>query len=142
MMVEPPCILQASMSWLPRATEFVEEFCRRHDIAPKDRSRLALITEELFTNTVQHGLGVGAKTRVRLALGAEPTQVALVYEDSARSFDPRAHAGQAVADLDAAVAQGRVGGFGLVLVTQMADQVTYARAGKWNRLTVVLSRGH
>jgi len=142
MTVESQCVLQASMSCLALATAFVENFCSHHDIAPNDRLRLALIEEELFTNTVLHGLGDDGDICVRLALTAGPTQVVMVYEDTAGPFDPLPRAAQALADLDAAVTERRAGGFGLVLVTQMADHVSYARVAGWNRLNVVLSREH
>ena len=140
MVSENQCVLQASISCLPLATAFVEEFCEHHDIAPSDRLRLTLIAEELFTNTVLHGLGAEGEARVRLALTASLTEVVMVYEDSARPFDPLAHVDQALADLDAPIADRRVGGFGLVLVVKMATRASYAREGGWNRLNVVLSR--
>jgi anti-sigma regulatory factor (Ser/Thr protein kinase) len=139
MAVETQCTLQASMSSLPLATAFVEDFCNQHDIAPNDRLRLALMAEELFTNTVLHGLG-GDDARVRLALTVGAMQVVMVYEDTARPFNPLPRADQELAGLDAAITEGRVGGFGLVLVTQMADHVSYARVAGCNRLSVVLSR--
>ncbi len=142
MTVETQCVLQASMSCLPLATAFVEDFCNHHDIAPNDRLRLALIAEELFTNTVLHGLGVDGDTCVRLALTAGPTQLVMVYEDTASPFDPLPRAAQALADLDAPVTERRAGGIGLVLITQMADHVSYARVAGWNRLNVALSREH
>lgn len=123
------CVLQASISCLPLATAFLEELCGHHDIAPNDRLRLTLITEELFRNTVLHGPGADGEARARLALTAGPTEVVLVYEDTARPFDPFAHVNQALADLDAPIADRRVDGFGLVLIMKMATRVSYVREG-------------
>jgi anti-sigma regulatory factor (Ser/Thr protein kinase) len=141
MSVETRCDLKASMSCLPLATALVEDFCRSHGIARNDVLRLTLIVEELFTNTVEHGLGGDGDVHVRLALTAGPTQVAIVYEDSARMFDPLAHLDRAQAELEAAIAGRRASGFGLILVAGMAEHLSYAREGGWNRLEVVLPRG-
>lgn len=141
MSVETRCDLKASMSCLPLATAFIEDFCRSRGIARNDVLRLTLIAEELFTNTVEHGLGGDGDVHVRLALTAGPTQVAIVYEDEARPFDPLVHLDRAQGELDAAIAGRRAGGFGLILVAGMAEHLSYAREGRWNRIRVVLSRG-
>lgn len=141
MSVEARCDLKASMSCLPLATAFVEDFCRSHGIARNDTLRLTLIAEELFTNTVEHGLGGDGDVRVRLALTAGPTQVTIVYEDEARPFDPLARLDRAQAEPNAAIAGPRAGGFGLVLVAGMAERLSYTREGGWNQVSVVLSRG-
>jgi anti-sigma regulatory factor (Ser/Thr protein kinase) len=133
-------MLQADMSSLPRATAFVEGFCRQHGIAPDDALRLTLIAEELFTNTATHGLGGRGDGEVRVALGAEPARVTMIYEDSAPAFDPLAHLAEAQAELEAPIERRRAGGFGLVLVARLAERVSYAREAGWNRLTLVLSR--
>jgi serine/threonine-protein kinase RsbW len=140
MSVETRCDLKASMSCLPLATAFVEDFCRAHGIARNDALRLTLIIEELFTNTVEHGLGGEVDVHVRLALAAGPAQVAIVYEDEARPFDPLAHLARAQGEADAAIAGRGAGGFGLILVAGMAERLSYARDGAWNRIRVVLSR--
>ncbi len=141
MSVEARCDLKASMSCLPLATAFVEDFCRSHGIARNDTLRLTLIAEELFTNTVEHGLGGDGDVRVRLALTAGPTQVTIVYEDEARPFDPLARLDRAQAEPNAAIAGPRAGGFGLVLVAGMAERLSYTREGGWNQVSVVLSHG-
>lgn len=140
MMVETECMLQAGMSSLPLATAFVERFCKRHDIARNDGLRLMLIVEELFVNTVMHGRGAAEGIQVRICLAAGPAQVELVYEDTADPFDPLSCVHRAPAGPESADAEGESGGFGLALVTQMADGVRYARQDGRNRLTIALAR--
>lgn len=134
------CVLPASLSCLPQAIAFVEEFCDAHRIAPNDRLRLTLIAEELFTNTATHGLHGSGAGEVGIALDAGVTQVSMTFEDSAPAFDPLAHLDAALADLEAPPERRRAGGFGLVLVARMADRVSYVRDAGWNRLTLALSR--
>jgi len=142
MSVESRCDLSASKTCLPRAMAFVDEFCRSHGIARNDALRLTLVTEELFTNTLEHGLAGEEDVHVRLTLTAGPTQVTILYEDEARPFDPLMHLGQAQNGRDAAIAGRPAGGVGLTLVAGMAESLSYAREDGWNRLRVVLSRGH
>jgi anti-sigma regulatory factor (Ser/Thr protein kinase) len=137
---ERRCVLPASLRCLPQATAFVEAYCREHGVLGDDALRLTLIAEELFTNTATHGLHGSGDGEVRLTLNAGPAQVTLAYEDSAPAFDPLAHLNEALAELEAPVDRRRAGGFGLVLVAKMADRVSYARIGAWNRLTLTLLR--
>ncbi len=129
----------ARMTSLPEALAFVEAFCAEGAVARDDVLRLALIVEELFTNTVVHGHGGGCDAPVRIALGADARRLELEYEDGAPPFDPLAR-GVATADLDADVADRPVGQLGLALVLSLADDASYIRENDLNRLRLVLSR--
>jgi anti-sigma regulatory factor (Ser/Thr protein kinase) len=128
------------MPRLPQLMAFVEDFCRQHAISKDDSLRLALITEELFSNTATHGLHGSGAGKVRISLEAEASQVTMTYEDSAPPFDPLAHLDAARAELELPVEDRRVGGFGLVLIARISDGVGYLRQGGWNRTRLVLRR--
>jgi anti-sigma regulatory factor (Ser/Thr protein kinase) len=50
----------ARMAMLAETAAFVETFCARRGVGQDAALRLVLIVEELFTNTVTHGLGESA----------------------------------------------------------------------------------
>jgi anti-sigma regulatory factor (Ser/Thr protein kinase) len=52
-------------------------------------SRVRIIVEELFSNTIKYGYGQECERPVRMRLGAEP-ELTLTYEDEAAPFDPTA----------------------------------------------------
>jgi anti-sigma regulatory factor (Ser/Thr protein kinase) len=139
MNAEAQCVLPARLSSLAAATAFVAAFAERCGLAPEDGLRLRLVVEELFANTATHGAQGAGDVEVRLTLAATPAQLRLVYEDNGPSFDPRAAVAQGQAGHEAE-AEPRIGGLGLLLVTQMATRIDYARDGRWNRLTVELAR--
>src|SRR3954470_3385176 len=134
------CSVQARMECLPEAIEFVNAFCADHALARTDCLRLALMVEELFTNSVTHGYGGDSDATVRVGLRVDPTQVELSYEDSAPPFDLPAHAASASVDPAMDVADRPVGELGIALVTGMADRVTYDREDGWNRLRLAVRR--
>lgn len=134
-------IFAARLDSLPLAAGFVEAFCMQHGVPTGDTLRLALIVEELFTNTVVHGHGGDHDSPVRIELTVGLAQVALRYEDSAPPFDPLKHLRDAHPDLDAPVDERRVGGLGLPLVAQMVEQFDYAHVDGINRLDLALKRG-
>ena len=129
-------VFPARLTSVSLAVAFVEEVCGAAGVDRRDRLRLALVVEELFTNTVVHGHGGDCDAPVTLSLEVRDERVALTYEDTASPFDPLARADAAP---DAASLEGRpVGRLGLVLVRGMATDLAYARVEGRNRISLVL----
>jgi len=140
MAVADVCVVPARMDSLVAAMSFVEAFSSERGVAPTDGLRLALVVEELFTNTVMHGHGGGSDAPVQIGLRADPSLVELTYEDSAPPFDPLDPALRSSIDPDAGVADRPVGQLGLALVVSMVESASYAREGGCNRLRLALRR--
>ena len=130
----------ARMDRLGQAIAFVEAFCAERGIARADVLRLSLVVEELFTNTVTHGHGADSDAPVRIALGADASELELAYDDTAPPFDPLAHAARLTAGLEGDPSEREPGKVGVALVAGIASRIDYAREDGWNRLRVVLQR--
>ncbi len=143
MTVERATTVPARLDSLGPALAFVEAFCTGHGVAHDDALRLALIVEELFTNTVVHGHGGDCDAPVRLALDLDAQRITLAYDDCAPPFDPVARGEASSADLDADaadVAQRPVGQLGLALILSLVDEASYVRERDSNRLRLALRR--
>ncbi len=114
-------------------TEAARRFSEDNGLAPTQAARLAILVEELVTNTVEHG-GVEEDQRIDLILANEAEGVLLILSDPGRAYDPRSH--DASNDIPE-----RGGGAGLDLVRQWADILAYRRAGTRNELRLRLRRG-
>jgi anti-sigma regulatory factor (Ser/Thr protein kinase) len=130
----------AQPAGIGEATAFVEACCARSGVARDDALRLALITEELFTNTVMHGHGGGSDATVRITLRIEDSEMLLDYSDEAAAFDPLARTDDALAPLDADPDARKPGGLGVLLVVQLASRIRYERVDGRNCLSVALAR--
>jgi len=130
----------ARLASLAPTLAFVEAYCAAQAVAADDALRLALVVEELFTNTVTHGHGGDADAPVQLALQAGPDTLTLHYADSAPPFDPRTQAAQAQQGLQADLAERPVGQLGIPLLLALAERIDYRREQSMNRLTLVLRR--
>jgi serine/threonine-protein kinase RsbW len=130
----------ARMGGLAEAIEFVEAFCADRGVAESDVLRLALVIEELFTNTVVHGHGGGSDAPVRISLRCDVAHLELVYEDSAPAFDPLDHVARAPVDPTEGVTDRPIGHLGLPLIVNMAERISYAREGGRNRIRLALRR--
>ena len=129
-------IFPARRDVLPKVGAFLGEVCAEAGLGRQTCLRLTLLVEELFTNTVMHGHGADSDEPVRLQCQVTPGRIALVYEDTGPAHDPFA---QIIAPDDTAEVEDRpVGGLGVLLVSAMAQQVEYRRAGDRNRISLVI----
>lgn len=126
----------ARMGALHELRGFIEGVCREAGIARNDTLRIALVAEELFTNSVKHGYGGDSTKRVWLTLQPEDGACRLIYEDAAPPYDPFSE-GRA-ADLEAPVETRPVGGLGVLLVARFSRSREYTRTGDRNRISLVL----
>lgn len=134
----PPQHFRAHMDDLQAARALAEAVCARHGIAPGDTLRLALVLEELFTNTVMHGHRRNCDAPVLVGLQASATHLHLHYADDAPPFDPLQYL-KSVAP-DPKIEREHPGGWGLQLVSRMAEHIDYAYVGGYNRLCLTLRR--
>ena len=124
----------ARLRALPEMMAFTAEACGDAGLGRDACLRLALLLEELFTNTVVHGHGGGSDEPVAIAFDVGPGRISLAYEDSAPPHDPfaaMARPGEATT-----VEDRLVGGLGVLLVASMATDVEYRRVGGRNRIAL------
>lgn len=93
---------------------------------------MQLVVEELFANTIHHGLGGECDAPVRLAVACADGSCRLHYSDSAPRFDPM----QAPV---LSASPDRPGGVGIVLVRQLSDTIRYRRLPDGNCLELVFT---
>jgi len=122
---------------LTQVDAFLGEVCGAAGLGRPTCLRLTLLVEELFTNTVVHGHGADSEAPVRIECAVSPGRIALIYEDTGPAHDPFARV--VAPDADADVENRPVGGLGVLLVSTMAQEVEYQRAGDRNRISLVIA---
>ena len=113
----------AALDRLAEVMRFVRETCGagREDELPG----IDLVVEELFLNIVKHACP-GETVRVACSL-VEPGLAGLEFIYGGARFDPTAEAPEP--DLEASLADRRIGGLGVFLVREMSTAVTYRWEG-------------
>ena len=111
----------------------VADFAVSHDLSDRIAFALELATDEIVSNIVRHGFPPGQPDR-RIACEAEVTKdaVAIAFLDNGVAFDPLTSAPEP--DLTSPVAVRELGGLGVYLVKQLADETRYERTDDLNRL--------
>ena len=96
---------------------------------------LHLVVEEVACNVIDHGAEAGREPRLELEATIDGQQLTLQFRDDGRPFDPLS---QPPPDLDADITDRPIGGLGVHLIRELAEDVAYARDGGHNLLRVVL----
>lgn len=94
-----------------------------------------LVVEEVACNVIDHGAEEGREPTLELVATVEGSQLSMEFRDDGRPFDPLS---QPPPDLYADIADRPIGGLGVHLIRELAEEVAYARDDGLNILRIVL----
>jgi anti-sigma regulatory factor (Ser/Thr protein kinase) len=126
--------LPATMEGLDAALNAIEQYC-----VEKDRdlvSRVRIVVEELFSNTIKYGYGGACDRPVRLHLAQQPV-FTLTYGDDAPPFDPTGWKSQEIEEL--LPDQRAEGQAGIAMVKGLCSAIRYAPQDGRNRLVLTFA---
>jgi anti-sigma regulatory factor (Ser/Thr protein kinase) len=78
----------ARMSALNDVLTHVAEICLRAGLTGDNKACVALVIEELFSNTVEHGYGRDSDRPVWISARSDGSVLRLIYQDEAPAFNP------------------------------------------------------
>jgi sigma-B regulation protein RsbU (phosphoserine phosphatase) len=90
---------------------------------------IELIVEELLTNIVRAANNDGKRIRLTLDCALTPLHIFLAVRDDGLEFNPLTIESP---DLDADVAERGIGGLGIHMIKQLADDCSYIQVDGWN----------
>lgn len=96
-----------------------------------------LIAEEVVCNAIDHGFSEHRSHEIVVTVAQLPEQVAIEFRDDGVAYNPL---DRPPPDLEAEIDERPIGGLGVHLVRELADEVTYQRDATHNVLRVVLHR--
>lgn len=116
----------------------LEAVLKRHGIDPGVRGDVRLIVEELASNAIVHGAvdrqHVG-QHELSVNIDIEGDLLTLDFRDEGAPFDPLS---AEPPDLDVDIMDRPIGGLGLYLIRQIAEETHYRRVDDANLLRVTL----
>jgi serine/threonine-protein kinase RsbW len=133
----PLLCVPAELTKLTAVERYTRAVANRGSLGKAAGARLRLAVEELAVNTITHGYA-GNPGRLRLSGGGGDRSAWIVLEDDAPPFAPlTAHRLPATL---LPVAERPVGGLGIHLALDAADEYEYEYEGSVNRSTVTVRR--
>ncbi len=118
------------------ALHFTREFLSTCTLSEGARDKLAIVVEELVSNTLRHGKGDPEKpidVAMWLSLDDTGDEVVIEMEDNGTSFDPSATDGFAGPDPETG------GGVGLAIIQAWGEDLSYMRMANRNVLRLKVS---
>jgi anti-sigma regulatory factor (Ser/Thr protein kinase) len=124
--------LKNDLAEITRLTAELEGFCERNAVSPGSLMALNLALEEIVTNVISYGFD-GGDHEIDLELVLDDGTVQATVTDQGKEYDPLQREDP---DVDAPLEERRVGGLGVLLVKRLMDDVSYARTGGRNIMTI------
>ncbi len=124
---------------LPRVVEAVEKLGEQEEWSPKLVFRVNLVLEELGINIMSHGEPGSPDFReIEIILTSEADTVTIEVIDGCQPFNPLTDA--RTPDVEAPLANRRIGGLGIYFAQTMMDDMRYQREEGKNHVTLVTRR--
>ena len=123
---------RADLGQLGDIRDFVSESAASLGASPDTLDELRIAVDEAVTNVVIHGYsGAGD---VDIDVSGRGRDLVIRLRDQAPPFDPVRSAPDSLAPVEERV---KPGGFGLYLIRENVDEVSYQRVGSDNELTLI-----
>ncbi len=129
--------LPSRIGALAEMEQAVEQFGTEQEWAPALLFQMQLALEELASNVIRHGFGTEGH-EFEVVVASTPEAVTINVVDDAPPYNPLTEAPDP--DVNAVLEDRQIGGLGLFLVRDVADEMQYSREDGQNRLTVVKRR--
>ena len=116
-----------------RVQNALRDFCAANDVGHDASLRLRLLLEEMFINVATYAYPEGTCGWIDVTFERRDQHVMITVEDEGAPFDPVA---RQLPDLTVGIDEREIGGLGIVLIRELADEVDYCYANGRNRLQV------
>ena len=94
-------------------------------------TKVQLVVEELFTNSIYHAYRLECDQPIRVGYAWHSPQIHILYADQAPGFDLRT--------ATPTPAKDGIGGNGLLLIQELASHLDYSYSQGWNRIGLVFA---
>lgn len=119
---------------IPQASDFVAETALAAGLDERDVYHCQLAVDEACTNIVEHGyLSNGTTGSIQIICRNDGNRFTIIILDNNTAFNPLERSDP---DPSASLEERKVGGWGIYFIKKLMDDVTYARNGNHNQLTM------
>lgn len=123
--------IQPDMQSLPRVKEFLTEQSRKLMVSDKQKSRLMIVADEVYSNIIHYS---GAEA-ASISIGKENENLILEFLDDGIPYNPLENKEP---DVHAELQDREIGGLGIFMVRKMVESAAYEYRNHQNKLTLVM----
>jgi serine/threonine-protein kinase RsbW len=125
--------VRSTMAAIGPATELAESWLAEHRVSSDAACLVSLAIEELVTNCIKYGYDDSNDHTVNVVLSVDEGALNLEVIDDGRAFNPLE---LPAPDMSLALENRPIGGLGIHLLRELADEVRYERRDGTNRLVL------
>jgi anti-sigma regulatory factor (Ser/Thr protein kinase) len=115
------------------ANEAAETWLATQDISPEAIFFAGLTIEELVTNCIKYGYDDFAEHTIDIELSVADHTLTITVVDDGHAFDPLT---VSAPDFSGSIEDRPIGGLGIHMLRELADNMSYERRDKTNRVTL------
>jgi anti-sigma regulatory factor (Ser/Thr protein kinase) len=115
------------------ADEAAETWLGTQEISPEATFFAGLTIEELVTNCIKYGYDDSAEHTIDIELSVANHTLTITVVDDGHAFDPLA---VPAPDMSGALEDRPIGGLGIHMLRELADNIFYERRDNTNRVTL------
>ncbi|MFH1981474.1 MAG: ATP-binding protein [Pseudomonadota bacterium] len=127
----------AQLRNLPEAMAFLSACAASQGMSPDRVGEIELVVEEVLVNIINYAYPGGDGDVTVHCDTDDAGQVVMTFIDSGAAFDPLS---LPAPDIGADIDSRTVGGLGVFFVRELSEDVTYARRGETNQLTITFGK--
>jgi anti-sigma regulatory factor (Ser/Thr protein kinase) len=116
---------------IERVQTHLTQLLEKCDCHEEKVGEICLITEELLVNIISHGFEPGEAGEIKVHFSLEDDKYCLEFHDQGKTFNPLEADDRP---------DGKVGGWGIPLVTALSDHIEYSSDSGTNVLRVHISK--
>lgn len=114
----------------------VGEVLAQSTFTVQDRNKIILAVDEALANVVEHAYGTGTGT-IEIVFDLDEARLVVTIRDNGVKFNPEAVPTPDVQDL---IKKGAKGGYGLLLMRKIMDEVKYVLDTSWSNELVMTKK--
>lgn len=130
-------VIVARLEEIRHACDFVVEAAEGAGLDERGVYHCQMAVDEALTNVIEHGYAfAGEDSEIEITCEVVQERFVITIMDDSPAFNPLEHEAP---NPDSPLDTREPGGWGIYFIRRLMDDVTYQRAGSYNRLTLVKS---
>ena len=126
-------VTKAQMPEIESLYEVLEEFCDESEVPTPIRRKTKIIIDEIINNIVSYAHQDNEEHDVEVVFQRDDTTLTMMFVDDGMPFNPLASESP---DTSLSAEERDIGGLGIEITKQMADETVYERVDDHNILVV------
>lgn len=121
---------------LTSLAEQIDNLAEEWELSPALAMNINLVIEEAISNIIFYAFNSSDKHEIKITISLENNRFTIIITDDGISFNP---VKQQQPDINLPAEERPVGGLGIFLISQIMDEMHYARQKNQNILTLIKS---